>query len=131
MSNPSLYRRLVSSLVYLTVTHPDISYVVHQVSQYLSAPRSTYYAAVQCILRYLKDTLFHGLFHFAQFPLILRAFPDADWAGNPTDHMSTTSYCFLLGSSLISWRSKIQIVVVRSSTEVEYCAIANTTFELI
>ena len=46
LSNPSLYRRLVSSLVYLTVTRPDISYAIHQVSQYLSAPRSTHYAAV-------------------------------------------------------------------------------------
>ena len=50
LSNPSLYRRLVSSLVYLTVTHPDIFYTVHQVSQYLSAPRSTHYAAVLRIL---------------------------------------------------------------------------------
>ena len=65
LSNPSLYRRLVGSLVYLTVTHPDISYVVHQVSQYLSTPRSTHYAAVLRILRYLKDTLFHGLFYSA------------------------------------------------------------------
>ena len=65
LSNPSLYRRLVGSLVYLTVTHLDISYAVHQVSQYLSAPRSTYYAAVLRILRYLKGTLFHGLFYSA------------------------------------------------------------------
>ena len=50
LSNPSLYRRLFGSLVYLTVTRPDISYVVHQVSQYLSAPRSTHYAAILCIL---------------------------------------------------------------------------------
>ena len=102
LSNPSLYGRLVGSLVYLTVTRPDISYVVHQVSQYLFAPRSTHYAAVLRILRYLKGTLFHGLFYSAQSPLILRAFSDADWAGDPTDRKSTTGYCFLLDSSLIS-----------------------------
>ncbi|XP_065622868.1 uncharacterized mitochondrial protein AtMg00810-like [Quercus suber] len=65
LSNPSLYRRLVS--------------------QYLSAPRSTHYAAVLRILRYLKGSLFYGLFYSAQSPLILRAFSDIDWAGNPTD----------------------------------------------
>ena len=64
LSNPSLYRRLVDSLVYLTVSCPDISYAVYQVSQYLSAPRSTHYAAVLHIFRYLKGTLFHG-FHFS------------------------------------------------------------------
>ena len=92
LSNPSLYRRLVGSLVYLTVTRPDISYAIHQVSQYLSAPRFTHYAAVLRILLYS-----------AQSPLVLCAFSDADWAGDPTDRKSTTGYCFLLGSSLISW----------------------------
>ncbi|WKA02119.1 hypothetical protein VitviT2T_020342 [Vitis vinifera] len=113
------------------VTRPDISYVVHQVSQYLSAPRSTHYAAVLRILRYLKGTLFHGLFYSAQSPLVLRAFFDVDWAGDLTDRRSTTGYCFLLGSSLISWRSKKQTFVARSSTEAEYHALADTTFELL
>ncbi|RVW98117.1 Retrovirus-related Pol polyprotein from transposon TNT 1-94 [Vitis vinifera] len=131
LSNPSLYRRLVGSLVYLTVTRPDISYAIHQVSQYLSAPRSTHYAAVLRILRYLKGTIFHGLFYSAQSPLVLRAFSDADWAGDPTDRRSTTGYCFLLGSSLISWRSKKQTFVARSSTEAEYRALADTTSELL
>ncbi|RVW66926.1 Retrovirus-related Pol polyprotein from transposon RE1 [Vitis vinifera] len=131
LSNPSLYRRLVGSLVYLTVTRPDISYVVHQVSQYLSAPRSTHYATVLRILRYLKGTIFHGLFYSAQSPLVLRAFSDADWAGDPTNRRSTTGYCFLLGSSLISWRSKKQTFVARSSTEAEYRALADTTSELL
>ena len=102
MSNPSLYRRLVGNRVYLTVTRPDISYAIHQESQYLSAPRSTHYAAVLRILRYLESTLFHGLFYFAQSPLVLHAFSDGDWAGDPTDRRSTTAYCFLLSSSLIS-----------------------------
>ena len=103
MSNPSLYRRLVGSLVYLIVTRPDISYVIHQVSQYLFAPRYTHYVAILRILRYLKGTLFHSLFYSTQSPLVLRAFSDANWAGDSTDCRSTTNYCFLLGSSLISW----------------------------
>ncbi|RVW11705.1 Retrovirus-related Pol polyprotein from transposon TNT 1-94 [Vitis vinifera] len=101
------------------------------VSQYLFAPRLTHYAAVLRILRYLKGTLFHGLFYSAQSPLVLHAFSDADWAGDPTDRRSTTGYCFLLGSSLISWRSKKQTFVARSSTKAEYRALADTTSELL
>ena len=100
-------------------------------SQYLSAPRSTHYTIVLRILRYLKDTLFHDIFYSAQSPLVLRAFSDADWVGDPTDRRSTIGYCFLLGSSLISWRSKKQTFVTHSSTEAEYRALADTTFELL
>ena len=53
-----LVSSLVGSLVYLTVICPDISYAIHQVSQYLSAPRSTHYAAILRIIRYLKGTIF-------------------------------------------------------------------------
>ena len=82
------------------------------------------------ILRYLKGTLFYDLFYSAQSPLILRAFSDADWAGDPTDRRSTTDYCFLLESSLISWRSKKQTHMAYSNTEAEYRALADTTIEL-
>ena len=62
-------------------------------------------------------TLLRGLFYSAQFPLVLHAFSDVDWAGDPTDHRSTIGYCFLLGSSLTSWQSKKQTHMARSSTE--------------
>ena len=62
---------------------------------------------------------------------MLRAFSYADWAGDPTDRKSITGYCFLLGSSLISWRSKKQTFVACSSTEAEYRALADTTSELL
>ena len=83
------------------------------------APRSTHYAAVLRILRYLKGTLFHGLFYSIQSPLVLCAFSDVDWVGDPTDRRSTSDYCFLFGSSLISWRSKKQTHVARSNTEAQ------------
>jgi hypothetical protein len=131
LRDPTLYRHLVGSLVYLTVTRPNISYAVHQVSQFMATPRSTHFSAVLRILRYLKETLFHKLHFSSQSPLDLHAYTDADWAGDPTDRRSTTGYCFLLGTSLISWRSKKQSVVARSSTEAEYRALANTTSEFL
>lgn len=131
LQDATLYRQLVGSLVYLTVTRPDISHAVHIVSQFMAAPRSTHFASVLRILRYLKGTMFHGLHFSSQSSLELRAYSDADWAGDPTDRRSTTGFCFLLGDSLISWRSKKQTVVARSSTEAEYRALADTTSELL
>ena len=64
--------------VYFTVTRPDISYAVHQVSQYLFAPRSIHYVVVLHILLYLKSTFFHSFFYFAQSPFVLCAFSNAD-----------------------------------------------------
>ena len=75
--------------------------------------------------------MFDGLHFSSQSSLTLQAYSDANWAGDPTDRQSTTEYCFLLCDSLISWRSKKQIVVTRSSTEAEYRALADTIAELI
>jgi len=61
-TDATLYRRLAGSLVYHTVTRPDLSYVVHLVSQFMVAPHTTHYATVLRILRYVKGTLFHGLY---------------------------------------------------------------------
>ena len=94
-------------------------------------PWSTHYAVVLRILRYLKGTLFYGLFYSAQSPLVLCIFSDVNWTGDPTDRRSTIGYCFLLSCSLIFWQSKKQTHVARSSTEVEYRALVDTTSELL
>ena len=131
LSDATLYRQLVGSLICLTVTCPDISYAVHVVSQFMTTPRSPHYVAVLRILRYQKGTIFDGLHFSSHSSLTLQAYSDADWVGDPTDRRSSIGYCFLLGDSLFSWRSKKQKVVARSSTEAEYRALAATTAELI
>ena len=131
MSDATLYRQLVGSLIYLTVTRPDITQSVHKVSQFLAVPRTHHYAAVRRILCYIKGTIFHGLHFPFNSALELKGYSDSYWVGDPTDRHSTIGYCFFLGDSLISWRSKKQIVVTHSSTEAEYRAPANTTSELV
>uniref|UniRef100_A0A2N9G2B9 Integrase catalytic domain-containing protein n=1 Tax=Fagus sylvatica TaxID=28930 RepID=A0A2N9G2B9_FAGSY len=127
LSDATLYRQFVGSLVYLTVIRLDIAHAVHLVSQFLVAPHSTHYAVVIHILCYIKGTMFHGLHFSAHSTLDLCAYSDADWVGDPTDCRSTTGFCFFLGDSLISWCSKKQHIVSRSSTEAEYRALADTT----
>ncbi|KAL3503332.1 hypothetical protein ACH5RR_037781 [Cinchona calisaya] len=102
ISNLTLYCQLLGSLVYLTVTRPDIAYAVHVVSQFMEAPRTTHFAAVLRILRYLKGTPFHGLHFSCHSTLDLHAYSDTDWSGDLTDRCSITGFCFFLSTSLIS-----------------------------
>jgi hypothetical protein len=78
LSDATLYCQLIGSLVYVTVTRPDIAHAVHLVSQFLAAPHSTHYAAVIHILRDIKGTMFHGLHFSAHSTLNLCAYSDAD-----------------------------------------------------
>eukprot|EP00257_Ricinus_communis_P018007 XP_015576587.1 uncharacterized protein LOC107261483 [Ricinus communis] len=131
LSDPSLYRTVVGSLIYLTITRPDIAYAVHIVSQFVTSPTTVHWATVLCILRYLCNTQFQTLLLSSTSSLELCAYSDANWAGDPTDRKSTTGFCIFLGDSLISWKSKKEDVISRSSTEAEYRIMASTTYEIV
>jgi hypothetical protein len=95
----------------------------------MHAPTSVHFAAVKRVLRYLKGSLNSGL-HYSKGPFNLIAYCDSDWAGNPDDRKSTTGYGVFLGPNLISWSTKKQHTVSRSSTEAEYRALSLIAAEL-
>ena len=124
-SYPTLYRSLVGALQYLTITRPDIAYVVNYVSQFLHAPIADHFLAVKLILRYVKGTLHFDLtFRPFTVPNMLVAYLDADWAGCPDTRRSTSGYSIYLGNNLVSWSAKKQPTISRSSRESEYRSLA-------
>ncbi|CAL1357037.1 unnamed protein product [Linum trigynum] len=127
----SSYRRLVGRLLYLTVTRPDITYAVNVLSQFVHAPRPEHVTAAHRVLRYLKTAPGQGLFFPSDSSLTLTAYCDADWGGCQTTRRSTTGYVVQLGSAPISWRTKKQRVVARSSAEAEYRAMASVVSEVV
>lgn len=129
-ADASLYRQVVGSLQYLLITRPDIAFTVNKLSQFMHAPTSTHWSAVKRLLRYLNGTRTFGIRLYSHRDLSLHAFCDADWAGNPDDRTSTSAYVVFLGPNPISWSSKKQRSVARSSTEAEYRAIASAAAEI-
>lgn len=125
------YQRLVGRLIYLSHTRPDIAFTVSLVSQFMHAPKEAHLVAVNRILQYLKSTPGKGLYFEKGEKRNVEAFVDADWAGNIMDRKSTTGYCTKVWGNLITWRSKKQTVVARSSAEAEFRALAHAVCELM
>ncbi|XP_028102279.1 uncharacterized protein LOC114301525, partial [Camellia sinensis] len=115
---------------YLTVIRPDLASVVHMVGQFISALRSNHWAALAHILHYLRGTIFQGLLLSSTFSLDLVAYVDSDWTGDVIDCKSTFGFSMFLCDSWISWKSKKQSVVARSTTKVEYRAMAYATTKI-
>ena len=127
----SKYRRLVGRLLYLQATRPDLANSVNVLSQFVSDPRQKHMDAAMRVLRYLKATPGQGIFFPKEGGMDLVAYCDADWMGCSLTRRSRTGYVLLLGGAPISWKSKKQSVVSRSSAEAEYRAMANATSEIL
>ena len=127
-----LYRSIVGALQYVTITRPELAFSVNKVCQFMQDPLELHWKAVKRILRYLSGTLDFGL-ELKAVPiedLNLVGFSDADWASDPNDRRSTSGFCVYFGNNLISWSSKKQHTISRSSTEAEYRSLAALVAEI-
>jgi hypothetical protein len=131
VADPSEYRSLAGALQYLTMTRPDLAYAVQQVCLHMHDPRDGHLAIIKRILRYVRGTTTSGLLLPASSSLDIVAYSDADWAGCPDTRRSTSGYCVYLGGALVSWSSKRQATVSRSSAEAEYRAVANAVADCV
>ena len=124
------YRRLVGRLIYLTLTRPELSYSVHILAQFMHQPREAHWEAALRVVRYLKGSPGQGILLRADSDLRLYAYCDSDWGSCPLTRRSLTGYFVMLGTSPISWKTKKQHTVSRSSAEAEYRSMATTVCEL-
>ncbi|XP_019427177.1 PREDICTED: uncharacterized protein LOC109335499 [Lupinus angustifolius] len=132
--DPTFYRSIVGALQYATITRPDITYSVNKVCQFLAKPLNSHWTVVKRILRYLQGTKHLGLTitsinTHSDLPLI--AYCNADWASDIDDRKLTSGACLYLGPHLVTWWSKKQQTIYRSSTKVEYRSLALASQELM
>ena len=131
--NVQTYQQAIGCLTYVsTATRPDVAAAVGVLSQYMSRPSKEHWIGVKRVMRYLKGTLMYGLkFYAHEEEPELFGYSDADWAGDVDTQRSTSGYVFQIGSSTISWSSKKQATVAKSSTEAEYVALSSATQEAV
>ena len=108
----------------------EISYCINRVCQFIQNPLESHQKLVKKILRYLGGTLDYSLHLRRSSQLNLVGLCDADWATDPDDRSSTSSYCVFLGANLVSWYSKKQHTISHLSTEAKYRSLANIVAEL-
>ena len=111
------YRRLIGRLIYLQISRPDICFVVHRLSQFIQSPTKDDLNVAHHLLKYLKMSPGQGILISPITSFHLKAFVDADWGSCPDTIRSITGFCIFLEESIISWKSKKQATVSKSSAE--------------
>ncbi|GKB34825.1 ribonuclease H-like domain-containing protein [Tanacetum coccineum] len=117
LKNVTEYQKLMGKLISLTHTRPDISYSMQCLSQYMHCPLQSHFKAALRVLRYLKGAPRTGVQFYKSSNLSLKAFFDADWAKCRVTTKSVSGFVIMIGDCPVSWKSKKQPTVSRSSAE--------------
>ncbi|XP_070662512.1 secreted RxLR effector protein 161-like [Malus domestica] len=117
---------MVGSLLYLTVTRPDIMFAASLLARFMHNPTMKHMGTAKRVLRYIQGTVNYGVVYEKEKRAVLVGYYDSDWSGSEDDMRSTSGYAFNLGSGVFSWAS-----IKQSSVEVEYISAAEATAHAI
>ncbi|XP_062100623.1 uncharacterized mitochondrial protein AtMg00810-like [Humulus lupulus] len=120
--DPTLFRSMIGSLLYLTASRPDICFSIGLCARYQSNPIESHFTAFKRIMKYVASTLEFGLWYMCDTNMSLVGYSDFDWAVSLDDSKSTSGGCFYLGNNLVSWLSKNQNYISLSTAKAEYIA---------
>ena len=122
------YQSIVGSLLYISMrTCPDITFAV----SFCSKPTTQHLAAVEHVLRYLRQSTLYGLLFKRNGSKSITGYSDPDLGGEITDSKSTTGYLFQVGGAAITWQSKKQSCTALSTAEAGYVALARAAQEAV
>ncbi|KAI3730698.1 hypothetical protein L1987_61872 [Smallanthus sonchifolius] len=129
--NVSEYQKLIGKLIYLSHTRPDISYAVQFLSQFMHKPTNIHLQIALRLLRYLKRAPGNGILFSKGKKFDISAYANSDWGKCLESRRSVTGFAVFLGNCLVSWKSKKQSTVSRSSAEAEYRSMCAATCEVM
>ena len=120
--DPSLYRSMIGSLLYLTASRPDICFSVGVCARYQANPKESHLATVKRIIHFVTGTVNDGIWYTNDTNSSLAGYNNADWVATVDDRKSTTRGCFYLGNNIVSWHIKKHNSIFLSTAEAEYIA---------
>ncbi|GKC47617.1 ribonuclease H-like domain-containing protein [Tanacetum coccineum] len=125
LKNVTSSQKIVGKLIYLCNTRPDIAYSVHCLSQHMHSPLQSHFEAALRVLRYLKSAPGAGIIYTKSATSSISTYEDSDWAKCKMTRRSVSGYCVFVCGGLVSWKSKKQATLSRSSAEAEYRSMAS------
>ncbi|KAJ0764103.1 putative RNA-directed DNA polymerase [Helianthus annuus] len=131
LENVNGFQKLIGKLIYLSLTRPDISYAVQFLSQFMHKPCQSHLDIALRLLRYLKQNPGKGVMFRKTDNFDISGYVDSDWGKCTMTRKSVTGFGIFLGDTLVSWKSKKQGIVSRSTAEAEYRAMCSAACEVM
>ncbi|GJU40799.1 retrovirus-related pol polyprotein from transposon TNT 1-94 [Tanacetum coccineum] len=129
--DPTRYRGMVGSLMYLTASRPGLVFVVCMCARYQAKPTKKHLTTIKRVFWYLKGIINMGMWYPKDTGFDLTAFADADHAGCQDSRKSTSGSAQFLGEKLVSWSSKKQKCTAISTIEAEYISLSGCCAQIL